>query len=197
MRARVPGGFNAGEAPARVTVQTATPSAPWDGASRQRLRRRRAAPNGRVTVPFPPLTAILLRAESTCPSAAVTKVTLKIRPDELQLLVRLAATHRRSIRLPSRSPSSAPGKRSGRASARTTRRRTASSSTRATTAQGSRISFVAVIASERRLGLDVLRRHGHSALMAIHARRHDCARRDRPAATRSVPRRSSATARSS
>ena len=83
--------FNAGEAPVRVSVQTATPSAPWEallgGAS-----GATSGADGRVTVTVPPLTAILLRAGTDLPKRSVTKVTLKIRRDEISSLLRVSAT---------------------------------------------------------------------------------------------------------
>jgi alpha-amylase len=82
--------FNAGEEPARVTVQTATPSASWDAL----LGRVTAssADNGRVTLTVPALSALLLRAGVELPERGVTKATLKVKPDEISSLIRVAAT---------------------------------------------------------------------------------------------------------
>ncbi len=58
--------FNAGEAPARVTVQTATPSASWEALLGDATGTTSGA-DGRVSVTVPPLTAILLRAGADLP----------------------------------------------------------------------------------------------------------------------------------
>ena len=83
--------FNAGEAPARVTVQTATPSAAWDALLGSATGATSGA-DGRVSVTVPPLTAILLRAGADLPKRSVAKATLKIRPDEISSLLRVSAT---------------------------------------------------------------------------------------------------------
>ena len=84
--------FNAGEEPAPVTVQTATPSAPWDALIGGLGPAATSAANGRVTVTVPALSTLLLRAGSDLPRRGPAKATLTVKPDEISSLLRVSAT---------------------------------------------------------------------------------------------------------
>jgi glycosidase len=82
--------FNAGEQPARVTVQTATPSSGWNallGAA-----AATSAANGRLTVTVPALSALVLRAGVDLPKRGPAKATVRVKPDEISSLLRVSAT---------------------------------------------------------------------------------------------------------
>ena len=82
--------FNAGEEAARATVQTATPSAPWEALLGDATAT--SAANGRVTLTVPPLTALLLRAGADLPKRGAPKATVRVKPDEISSLLRVSAT---------------------------------------------------------------------------------------------------------
>lgn len=80
--------FNAGEAPASVTVQTATPSSDWApllGATRAVA----TTSNGRVTLLLQPLSAVLYRADSELPRRGPARVTVRATSDLYSNLLRL------------------------------------------------------------------------------------------------------------
>ena len=103
------------------------------------LQAATSGADGRVTVTVPALTAILLRAGADLPKRSVTKVTLKIRRDEISSLLRAlgdgvdARSACRHVRGQARR-----ARRSGAGSAWTTRRRTPSTSTRAGSGRASK-----------------------------------------------------------
>jgi glycosidase len=83
--------FNAGETTARATVRLATPSASWTpllGATEP----VRTAANGSVTLTLPPLGAVLFRADADVAAGAPGAVTVKVAPDDLSALRKVAVT---------------------------------------------------------------------------------------------------------
>ena len=82
--------FNAGEEPARVTVETATPDAGWEALLGNVTRPSNR--DGRMTLTVPPLSALLLRAGADLPKRGAAKATLRVKPDEISSLLRVSAT---------------------------------------------------------------------------------------------------------
>jgi glycosidase len=82
--------FNAGEAAARVTVQTSTPSASWEPLLGS--VEATSAANGRVALTVPALSALLLRAGAALPERGAARATVRVRPDEISSLLRVSAT---------------------------------------------------------------------------------------------------------
>jgi hypothetical protein len=83
--------FNAGDEPARVTAQTATPNTSWAvlfGPGSAVTSNR----FGRATVRIPALSALVYRAESDLPRRGPARVTLHVAPDRFTNLVRVGAT---------------------------------------------------------------------------------------------------------
>ncbi len=81
--------LNAGSEPVRATVRTATPSSTWQsllGAS-----SGSSGAEGSLTLTVPPLSTLLLRADGRIPGAAPKAPVLKVGPDDLTELLRLAA----------------------------------------------------------------------------------------------------------
>jgi glycosidase len=85
--------FNASEAPATVTVQTATPSSAWSSLLGSATASASLA-NGRTTLRLPPLSAALFGAEASLPRRGAARLTLRVAPDRFTNLVRVSATPR-------------------------------------------------------------------------------------------------------
>ena len=83
--------FNAGTAPARLTVQTATPGATWTPLLGTDARPTGTA-SGAVTLELPALGAVLLRADADLPVAAPSAPRLTVARDDLSDLWRLTAS---------------------------------------------------------------------------------------------------------
>jgi glycosidase len=83
--------FNAGTAPARMTVQTATPGAAWTPLLGTDARPAATA-SGALTLDVPALGAVLLRAGADLPVAAPAAPRLTIARDDLTDLWRLTAS---------------------------------------------------------------------------------------------------------
>jgi glycosidase len=82
--------FNAGTSAARVTVRTGTPGSAW--APLLGPARATSTAPGQLTLTVPATGALLLRAEKQIPVAKPVAPTLKVAPDDLTELVRVAAT---------------------------------------------------------------------------------------------------------
>ena len=83
--------FNAAPSTARVTVPTSTPGARWAPL----LGTTAAASSdgaGRLSVSVPPLTAVLLRADSALPARTLPLPSVRIQPDDLTVLDEVRAT---------------------------------------------------------------------------------------------------------
>ena len=85
--------FNASEAPAVVTVQTATPSSAWSVLLGSATASASLA-NGRTTLRLPPLSAALFRAEAMLPRRGAARLTVRVTPDRFTNLVRVSAEAR-------------------------------------------------------------------------------------------------------
>jgi hypothetical protein len=85
--------FNASEAPATVTAQTATPSSTWSSLLGSATASASLS-NGRTTIRIPPLSAALFRAEASLPRRGPARLTLRISADRFTNLVRISATPR-------------------------------------------------------------------------------------------------------
>jgi hypothetical protein len=83
--------FNAGEMPASVTIQTATPSAAWAQLLGPAVSATTAA-NGRATITVPALSALLFRAEPELPRRGAPRLTLRAAADLFTNQTRLTAT---------------------------------------------------------------------------------------------------------
>ena len=83
--------FNAAEAPATVTVQTATPSSAWSTLLGTATTTPSLA-NGRTTIRIPPLSAALFRADASLPRRGAARLTVRVAGDRFTNLVRVAAT---------------------------------------------------------------------------------------------------------
>ena len=83
--------FNAGTRRASATVQTATPGSTWSTLLGEPVPAQ-TSPAGKLTLPIPPLAAVLLRADAALPSRPPVRPTLVVRPDELTDLVQARAT---------------------------------------------------------------------------------------------------------
>lgn len=83
--------FNAGESVATTTVQTATPSSSWAPLLGATAAATSGA-NGRVTLRVPPLSALLVRADSELPRRGPARLTLRAGSDLYSELLRLTAT---------------------------------------------------------------------------------------------------------
>ena len=83
--------FNAGSRRASATVQTATPGSTWSTLLGEPVPAQ-TSPAGKLTLPIPPLAAVLLRADAALPSRPPVRPTLVVRPDELTDLVQARAT---------------------------------------------------------------------------------------------------------
>ena len=82
--------FNAGTASARVTVATATPASAWEpllGAA----SGARSGADGRLALTLPPLSSVLLRAESPLPQRAPARPALAVAADDLTDTWRVSA----------------------------------------------------------------------------------------------------------
>ena len=82
--------FNAGTAPARITVRTATPRSLWRAVLGTGSSTSTAI--GDITLTVPPLASILLRAEAQVPPAQPSAPALKVAPDDLSELLVVSAT---------------------------------------------------------------------------------------------------------
>jgi glycosidase len=82
--------FNSGTAAARLTFPTATPGATWTPLLGTDARPRSGA-GGALTLELPPLTAVLLRADSDLPTRAPVTPRLRVGPDGLSDMWRLFA----------------------------------------------------------------------------------------------------------
>jgi len=74
-----------------VTAQTATPSSAWSVLLGEPVAARSTAA-GKLTLSLPPLTAVLLRADTALPPRAPVRPVLAVRPDQLTNLVQARAT---------------------------------------------------------------------------------------------------------
>jgi glycosidase len=83
--------FNAGEAPASVTIQTATPSSAWAQLLGPGVSAASAA-NGRVTIVVPALSSLLFRAESELPRRGAARLTLRAATDLFTNQTRVTVT---------------------------------------------------------------------------------------------------------
>ena len=83
--------FNAGETPANVTVQTATPSSSWAPLLGTASTATTAA-NGRASLRLQPLSAVLYRADSELPRRGAARLGLRASSDLYTDLLRLTAT---------------------------------------------------------------------------------------------------------
>jgi glycosidase len=83
--------FNAGAGRASVTAQTATPSSAWSVLLGEPVAARSTAA-GKLMLSLPPLTAVLLRADTALPPRAPVRPVLVVRPDQLTNLVQARAT---------------------------------------------------------------------------------------------------------
>jgi glycosidase len=83
--------FNAGEEPASIAIQTATPSSSWTQLLGPATSAATSA-NGRVTLRIAPLSTLLYRADSQLPRRGAARVTLRAASDVYTNLIRLTAT---------------------------------------------------------------------------------------------------------
>ena len=82
--------LNSGTAAGKVTIATATPSATWS-VLRGAGAPPRSAANGRLAFTVPPLSAVVLRADSDLPKRAAPKPALRFGTDPLSGILKVAS----------------------------------------------------------------------------------------------------------